>query len=109
MNNPEIGEIVASVQAAISRAYTLGRLDALKHVITAMEAEELGVANAKPLALLGPKPDMAAPSQATAPVQEQAAGETAVPPHHDLHANDDRANAPSAEPDRLPWYMRAAN
>ena len=107
MNNPEMGEIVASVQAAISRAYALGRLDALKHVVTAIEAEELGAGGAKPLALSGPRPN-AAP--AAAPIHEQLAEGDAVPPSHkDLPANDDRIKNPAAESAPVPWYMRAAN
>ena len=104
MNNPEIGEIVASVQAAISRAYTLGRLDALKHVITAMEAEETSVAGAKQLALLGPKPsEPELPSVAT---ELTASEETSS--HQDQPANDDRVGTSANEADRLPWYRRAA-
>lgn len=109
MNNPEMNEIVASVQAAISRAYALGKLDALKHVITAMEAEELSVTGTKPLAISGPGPNMATPTPDAAPAHESfVSGDATVPPHQDLPANDDRAKAP-AETDRLPWYMRAAN
>lgn len=108
MNNPEMGEIVASVQAAISRAYALGRLDALKHVVTAIEAEELGAGGAKQLALSGPKPNATVP--AATPIHERLAEGDAVPSSHkDLPANDDRVKNPAADSAPVPWYMRAAN
>ncbi len=107
MSNPEIDEIVASVQAAISRAYAIGRLDALKHVIIVMEAEETGTAGAKPLALKGPTPSEAATPPAAAPGYD-AAGERA-PSHQDFPANDDRARTAAEKADRLPWYRRTAN
>ena len=135
MSTSELDEIMASVRAAISRAYALGRLDALKHVITTMEAEESSVANAKPLALMAPQAAMSAPEPAFAPSPEPAfaqapepAPELAVvhspePPAHggaassrvsvvqahpDLPANDDRAAASAEASAQLPWYRRPA-
>ena len=119
MSNPELDEIMASVQAAISRAYALGRLDALKHVITTMEAEESGAAAPKPLALMAPAPqpsEAAVPeatvSQSTAaPVQEPAQPNepSVVQTHPDPPANGGRVKVLTEEDtSHLPWYRRPA-
>lgn len=110
MGNPELNEIIESLQAAISRAYALGRLDALKHVITAMEAEEASVPEAKPLALTGPQPGEAPDWSLVTPSREEAAPKeaSAVQLHQDMPANDDGVTDPVAEPERLPWYRRTA-
>ena len=110
MSNSELDEIMASVQAAVSRAYALGRFDALKHVITTMEAEEATAP--KPLALMAPQPaEMGAPDPGTAHAQDGATPEkvSVVQAHPDAPANDDEwagVAAPDAAP--VPWYRRPA-
>lgn len=107
MSNSELDEIMASVQAAISRAYALGRLSALKHVITTIEAEESTAP--KPLALMAPQPSEAVTPTSAEQVSEEAEPkETAVvqaPP--DVPANDEWAGFSSAaEAAPVPWYRR---
>ena len=107
MSNSELDEIMASVQAAISRAYALGRLNALKHVITTMEAEEATAP--KPLALMAPQPaEAVAPEAAEVQTHEEVTPRetTVVQAHPDVPANDEWAgvSAPGADP--LPWYRR---
>ena len=115
MSNPELDEIMASVQAAISRAYALGRLDALKHVITTMEAEESGAAAPKPLALMAPQPsasEAAVPEATIAPIQEQAQPPnepSVVQAHPDPPANTGRIKVlTEKDASNLPWYRRPA-
>lgn len=128
MSNSELDEIMASVQAAISRAYALGRLHALKHVITTMEAEETQTAAKQPLALMAPQPNAPppvpepaftpSPEPALVPSPEPAAATphespapskvTVVQAHPDLPANDDRAATSADTSIQLPWYRRPA-
>ena len=109
MSNSELDEIMASVQAAVSRAYALGRLDALKHVITTMEAEESTAP--KPLALMAPQPaEAVVPEHAAAQTHEGAVTKetTVVQAHPDMPANDEWAEASAPDAASLPWYRRPA-
>ena len=110
MSKSELDEIMASVQAAISRAYALGRLNALKHVITTMEAEEATAP--KPLALMAPAPqpvEAAVPEPAPAQRDEAAPSEpSVVQAHPDAPANDEWAGVSAPEADPVPWYRRPA-
>jgi hypothetical protein len=51
MSQSEINDVVAAVEALVRRAYTLGRRDALRHLVKYAQSDE---ALAKPLALLAP-------------------------------------------------------
>ena len=111
MSKSELDEIMASVQAAISRAYALGRLDALKHVITTMEAEEATAP--KPLALMAPQPVEAAapepvPDSARVHGDAEPSEPSVVQTHPDTPANDEWAGVSAPEADPVPWYRRPA-
>jgi hypothetical protein len=51
MSQSEINDVAAAVEALVRRAYTLGRRDALRHLVKYAQSDE---ALAKPLALLAP-------------------------------------------------------
>jgi hypothetical protein len=51
MSQSEINDVVAAVEALVRRAYTLGRRDALRHLVKYAQSDEV---LAKPLALLAP-------------------------------------------------------
>jgi hypothetical protein len=51
MSQSEINDVVAAVESLVRRAYTLGRRDALRHLVKYAQSDE---ALAKPLALLAP-------------------------------------------------------
>ena len=112
MSKSELDEIMASVQAAISRAYALGRLNALKHVITTMEAEEATAP--KPLALMAPQPvEATAPERAPEPAPAQAQEAPSVEPtvvqaNPDVPANDEWAGVSAPEADPVRRYRRPA-
>jgi len=57
MSQSEINEVVAAVEALVRRAYTLGRRDALRHLVKYAQSDE---ALAKPLALLAPMAEASA-------------------------------------------------
>jgi hypothetical protein len=89
MSQSEINDVVAAVEALVRRAYTLGRRDALRHLVKYAQSDE---ALAKPLALL-------------APVVEASSFDADETPK--ITAND--AGAPIAVPDEsVPSPSRAA-
>jgi hypothetical protein len=70
MNSPEYQEILSSLQEITQKAYLLGRSEALKRVIAAMQADDPPPV---PLQLMAP-PEIPPPAAETpAPVSEPAA------------------------------------
>jgi len=61
MSQSEINDVVAAVETLVRRAYTLGRRDALRHLVKYAQSDE---ALAKPLALLAPMAEASFPSGA---------------------------------------------
>jgi len=72
LSNPQLAEIEASLQAIVRRAYDLGRSDAFKKVVDAVNCDQLS--EQEPLALMAP--DQTSPAPQPAP---EAHAETAEP------------------------------
>jgi hypothetical protein len=64
MSQSEINDVVAAVESLVRRAYTLGRRDALRHLVKYAQSDE---ALAKPLALLAPVVEASAFNEAELP------------------------------------------
>jgi hypothetical protein len=92
MSQQEINDVVASVEALVRRAYTLGRRDGLRHLVKFAESDE---AIAKPLALLAPAAEAAAMKDGGYPAGANDAG----PPVADENmAPKSRYNIPERGP-----------
>ena len=79
MNNAELDKVLASVDAAVRRAYALGRKEALDQLVTYCRSDEVA---SPPLAL-------APPELAGRGADEPAAGAAAPPMENPPTANDD--------------------
>ncbi len=84
MSNPQLPDIEASVLTAVRAAYDLGRSDALKKVVAAVNADRL---SPEPLALM-------APASAVAP--ESPVPPEPVPPPPLVNG--------SGRPQETPWW-----
>jgi hypothetical protein len=89
MSQSEINDVVAAVEALVRRAYTLGRRDALRHLVKYAQSDE---ALAKPLALLAPVVEASAPEDG---VPKVSANDTGTP----IMASDE-SMAPAPPPAR---------
>jgi hypothetical protein len=89
MNSPEYEEILSSLQDLTHRSYLLGRSEALKRVIAAMQADETP---AKPLQLMAPA-DVPPP-----PATESS--------HHTGSSTPSVAEAAPAPEGPSPWWAR---